>query len=157
MPVILNSTQALDSGDALWILPFDLESPWYQRLNWLTNFSLTTNELHSRPKLHPWLLKILETCEIPPPNIPLAEPLLVPVSPWLPSEWLVLVPFNSANETLFIQTIAKIWKQLQAPSLRLFLPTSMTLKNWETLWNEQNLPSHISLVFEPKEEVLSFQ
>ncbi len=157
MPVILNATQALDAGDTLWILPFDLDSPWYQRLNWLTNFSLTTNELHTRPKLHPWLIKILETCEIPTPNIPLSEPLLVPVSQWLPSEWLVLVPFTTNNETLFIQGIAKIWKQLQEPPLRLFLPLSMTLKEWEVLWNEHSLPSHVSLVFEPKDEELSFQ
>ncbi len=156
MPVILNAAHAFDSGDDLWILPLDLESPWYQRLNWLTNFSLTTNELHSRPKLHPWLVKILETCDIPAPEIPVTEPLLVPISPWLPSEWLVLVPYSVHHEILFIQSIGKIWKQLQEPSLRLFLPPSITLQEWESLWVQHNLPLEVSLVFEPKEE-LSFQ
>jgi len=157
MPLILNATQALDSGDDLWILPLDLESPWYQRLNWLTNFSLTTNELHTRPKLHPWLIKILETCDIPTPDIPVADPILIPVSQWLPSEWLVLVPCTTNNESLFIQSISKIWKQLQEPSLRLFLPPTLSLKDWESLWKDLSLPSDVSLVFEPKEEELTFQ
>ena len=157
MSVLLNASQALDPGVTLWILPFDPDSPWYQRLNWLTHFSLTTNELHTRPKLHPWLVKILETCDIPEPTIPLSEPLLVPVAQWLPAEWLVVVPFNNHHQILFLQSVLKIWKQLQEPSLRLFLPLPLSLKEWENHCVGQGLPDTISLVMEPTDEELTLQ
>lgn len=149
MPMILDTSQALDPGDILWILPQQQQSFWYQRLNWLTHFSLTRNELHQRPQLHPWLIKIIETCEIEVPTIPSQEPLLVPTSQWLPNDWLVTIPYNEMTENQFIIAIAKIWDQLQTPSLRLFLPLSMTLERWKDLWNQNNLNKEISIVFEP--------
>jgi hypothetical protein len=149
MPVILEHSQAFDSGDTLWMLPFDTQSTWYQRLNWLTNFRLTANELHTRPKMHPWLIKILENCEIPTPEITVSDPLLIPVAQWLPAEWLVTIPFATNNEILFIKQIRRVWEQFQQPSLRLFMPRAMTLQRWEFLWEQEKLSSDLTLVFEP--------
>jgi hypothetical protein len=148
MPVILEHSQAFESGNTLWMVSYDPESHWYQRLNWLTNFRLTANELHARPKLNPWLLKILETCEIEQPNIPISEPLLVPIGQWLPAEWLVTIPYSSQNPRHFTEKVKQIWEQFQHPSLRLFVPKSLSLQQWETYWQEQNLSSDVTLVFE---------
>jgi hypothetical protein len=148
MPVILEHSQAFDSGNTLWMLPCELTSGWYQRLNWLTNYRLTANELHSRPKMHPWLLKVLESCEIPAPDIPIADPLLIPIAQWLPAEWLVTIPYNDKNESEFFQNIKQVWGKFQHPSLRLYLPKPMSLQNWEKHWNQQELSSDVTLVFE---------
>lgn len=148
MPVVLEKARALDAGDVLWIISYDPTSFWYQRLNWLTNFCLTANEVHSKPKVNPWLIRILETCEIPVPEIPKFDPLLVPVSQWLPAEWLVTIPWVPSDAEQFIQTISHIWNQFQQPSLRLFVPASISLQRWEELWSRQNLPNHVSLVFD---------
>ena len=148
MPVILEQSQALDSGNTLWIITSNPESNWYQQLNWLTNFCLTANELHTQPKLHPSLIKILETCEITPPNILHSKPLLIPIGQWLPADWLVTVPIEGVSEYDYIKSIKQVWEQFQSPSLRLFLPKSLTLEKWETLWLDFKLSTDITLVFE---------
>ncbi len=149
MALLLEPSHALDPGDSLWILPMLPESTWYQRLNWLTHFSLTTNELHSRPKMHPWLLKILETCEIEPPQIPVSEPLLVPASQWLPTDWLVTVPYEKDKEELFISTLEKIKAQLKVSNLRLFLPPQSDFSHWNHLCEQHaSLTEGLSVVDE---------
>ena len=148
MPVILERPQAFDSGNNLWIVPLEPQSEWYQRLNWLTNFQLTANELHSRPKMHPWLLKVLESCEIPAPVIPLAGPLLVPIGQWLPADWLVTIDYKENHETEFFQKIKQIWEQFQYPTLRLFLPKTISLQTWEMQWKLNHLSEDVTLVFE---------
>lgn len=148
MSKVLDHSQAFEPGNSLWMISYVPSSPWYQRLNWLTNFKLTTNELHRRPEINPWLLKILEACEIAPPQIPLAEPLLVPVAQWLPADWLMTIPFDEKNPQDFIEKIKKIWAQFQYPSLRVFVPESLDLQQWQTLWKENSKSSNITLVFE---------
>lgn len=148
MPVVLDRSQAFDSGNTLWIIPFEPSSEWYQRLNWLTNFQLTANELHSRPKMHPWLLKVLETCEIPTPDIPLSGPLLVPIGQWLPADWLVTIDYNENSLIDFFGKIKLVWEQFQYPPLRLFLPKSVSLQDWERHWKQQGLSQDITLVFD---------
>jgi hypothetical protein len=143
----LEPINALDPGHNLWVIAYDPSSSWYQRLNWLTNFRLTANEIHVRPKMHPWLLKILETCEIQSPEIPLADPLLVPVAQWLPAEWLVMIPFHKEQDSHFVKQLQQIWEQLQKPSLRLFVPRSFASESWPPPGTE-HWPSDMSLVFE---------
>jgi hypothetical protein len=138
-------TSALSSN---LFAPSNPSSKWYQQLNWLTNFCLTTNELHTQPKLHPSLIKILETCDIPTPNIIHSKPLLIPIAQWLPADWLVTIPFEGVTDTDYIKSIMQIWEQFQNPSLRIFLPKTLTLEKWETLWSEFKLSTDITLVLE---------
>jgi hypothetical protein len=122
------------------------ESRCYQRLNWLTNFSLSANEVHSQPKMNPWLLKILETCEIEVPKIKSAEPLLIPISQWLPADWLITVPYRAQNSGEFFKNIQNVWEQFQKPSLRIFLPPEVSIQDWEAWWNKQNLSTDVAIV-----------
>ena len=148
MPEILDSSRAFDPGHALWIIPQDSQSHWYQRLNWLTNFQLTANELHIRPQMHPWLIKIIQTCGINPPEIPLAEPLLVPVGQWLPADWLIMLPIQGLSHNDYIQKIHSLWIQLQRPSLRIFAPKIYPREHFETKWRSIFGEAEASFVFE---------
>lgn len=150
MHSFLEPSKAFEQGHVLWIIPHDSTSYWYQRLNWLTNFRLTANELHSRPQMHPSLIKILEACEIKTPEIPISEPLLIPVAQWLPADWLIMLPIASSNEVEFVTRLKTIWEQFQQPSLRVFVPRGFMLKKVESLLVEKNLTGEISLVVEPE-------
>lgn len=144
----MDHSRAFDRGDSLWIIPHDSSSYWYQRLNWLTNFKLTANELHSRPKLDPWLLKLLDTCDIKAPEIPIADPLLVPVAQWLPADWLIILPYSSPNDSQFVQKIKEVWEQFQRPAMRVFVPKDISSKNLESLWIRHKITNQATFVFE---------
>lgn len=147
---IVEQTKALDEGHTLWMIPYDPNSPWYQRLNWLSNFRLTANEIHTRPKMHPWLIKILETCEITPPEIPLAEPLLIPIAQWFPAEWLIMLPYSSSDASKYLEKAKSVWQQFNKPSLRLFLPGNLSFQEWDSNWSHQWPDENISIVLTPQ-------
>lgn len=100
--------------------------------------------------MHPWLIKILETCEIESPQIPIKDPLLVPAYQWLPTDWLVTVPFLEDKENLFIISLINIKQQLNATSLRLFLPPQADFTHWNHLAEQHDsLRLGLSVVLDP--------
>lgn len=150
MLTALEPSRAFVNGNELWIVPHDSSSYWYQRLNWLTNFKLTDNELHMRPRLNPWLQKIIETCEIKTPEIPVAEPLLIPIGQWFPADWLIMLPYATDKEDQFIQKVQQVWEQFQRPPLRVFVPKTLLKERLEILWTKYKLTREATLVFEPE-------
>lgn len=148
MPRILEPIRAFSGGNSLWMIPDDPKSECYQRLNWLTHFKLTDNQLHKRPQASPWLREMMVTCDIPETEIPTGGPLLIPVAHWLPAEWLIVLPYEKSEPEKFIVSIKTVWEKFQYPSLRLFIPPTLSPKNLETLWNQYKLASEVSWVFQ---------
>lgn len=145
--MILSKHQALLEGSKLWVIPDDKYSPWNDRINWLINFQLSKVQLHSEPKLSPWITNCLNECGIEPLILPKYNPVLIPVKNLLPAEWLCLMPVNSKMQH-WVESVYKVWVQMRRPKLRVFLPTGADKEDWQNFWIQLEPNEELTVVLQ---------
>lgn len=132
----LYKSGALGTGAQLWICSEITQSYWTQTIDWYLNFQISRSKTYTPPPQAPELQKLLEEYETPEVNSQLTHlgsPTLLASQGNLPSEQLIEMPLvNSSEEWLHLAY--RIWKNLNAPPLRLFLPNFLPVTEFELQW-----------------------
>ena len=103
----LSSYQAFDTGSDLWILTSELEDLWFKKINWQLGF----------PFYDPSKKNVIKT------------PILITTQNTFPNQNILCLPYVED----WIACCYQHWAQLKKPSLRLFLPKTLSkdsLEQW---------------------------
>lgn len=132
---VLSQASAFNPGSDLWIAP-DLEkSPWTAKLDWYLNFQVCKASRHQRPPLPSYLQAVLSETEMEtaPALSSQEQPLMIASEKLLPNKWVVLVPWNG-DVTAWTHEIFKVWKNLNQPTLRIFMPPGQSAGGLQIAW-----------------------
>lgn len=119
---VLSQASAFNPGSDLWIVP-DLEkSQWTAKLDWHLNFQICKSTRHLPKELPAYLKEVIQQTELSlsTPEVD-KDPLMISSSSLLPNKWVVIIPWQN-DLNLWCEKLFKVWKDLNQPSLRIFLP-----------------------------------
>ncbi len=138
----LSQVSAFVPGADLWILPPLEKSAWTRKIDWYLNFQISKSRNRLVPHLHPHLEKIIKDNGMPFDDFrrhqsTKIQPLLIASRTQLPNK-MTLEWMASGNETPkeWITNINLCWRDLNQPSLRLFLPADMNFEEFLKFWPE---------------------
>lgn len=145
---LLSQASAFNPGADLWIIPSaSASSSWRQRIDWYLNFKLTNSHRHTSPKLNTELQEILEETELKSEisqEIPSTTlPLMISANKNLPCRWVIEIPVTTES---WAQQCSKIWKQLNCPTLRVFLPQTILPGQFQEAWLQNSSVEEYSIV-----------
>ncbi len=145
---LLSQASAFNPGADLWIIPSTTtQSSWHQRIDWYLNFKLTNSHRYSKSTISETLEEILEETElkseIPQLKTTLSSPVMICASQNLPCRWVIEVPTPSDS---WAQQCYVIWKQLNCPTLRVFLPQSILPGQFQEAWLQNSSVEEYSIV-----------
>ena len=118
---VLHQNKALSEGSDLWVIIFNPENFWFQKINWLSKFTLQKEEDFKQ----------------------ISEPLLVATQQFLPNKSILCMPKNTENLSEKIHTF---WKNLKKPSLRVFIDSKDAKEEFESKWPKEDLQGQLSCV-----------
>ncbi len=123
---------ALSPGAHLWLIPSIEISAWSRRIDWYLGFQIRRALPHRRFEFGPDMRQLLEAFEEPIPKISRTEnlPLMVASMSLLPNHQTVVIPPSDD----WIATCHRVWKGLDEPATRVFLPPGLTLQEFEKKW-----------------------
>ena len=138
---VLYKSGALGAGADIWVLPSFNKTTWARNIDWYLNFQLSKAQICQPKPIDAELKNLikdgpLEDMPSWPPH-PLAHseaPLLVASSQLLPNRAVIQLPLENGKK--WTTRVYKIWKQLDKPSLRLFLPRTLSERDFEFYWPE---------------------
>jgi hypothetical protein len=150
MPLMeLNQASSLNPGADLWVIAQVNASKSSQKLDWYLNFILTKSSLHIKSTISSDLQEILQqTGILSPTQKTYSDRLLIPASHHLPAKWLVQVTFFHDNLDKWCHDIAESWKGLGHPTLRVFLPSGLTIDQFLLAWKSENTFDDFAVVSE---------
>ena len=124
---VLPQSNSLISGSNLWVLPQPQMSRWCTQMDWYMGGLITNAEERKPHSISNPLNKILTDEEIPVPIIKLNKnaPLLISSESFLPNKKTVIVEYDGSVKD-WTNAIVEIWTQLQTPTLRVFLPSTVS-------------------------------
>lgn len=146
---VLSQASALNPGSDLWIVP-DLEkSPWTAKLDWYLNFQVCKSSRHQSPTLPDFLGLVLEQTELNKPSLPAVsdQPLMIASDKLLPNKWVVILPWNE-DLTKWTAEIFRIWKNLNEPTLRIFMPPGQSTGNLQIAWQTYHPVQEFTVVLD---------
>ncbi len=118
---VLASSEALSKGVSLWVLPPPYQYPFSKKIDTYLQFVFR--------KL---------------PQDKQSQNLLCESSLHLPCQHTLFLPYSSSNQ--WVQQVLENWKNLQKPSLRIFLPQNMNQKELINHWPLFHLPYKIQIL-----------
>lgn len=127
--------EALIPGADLWVVG-DLESSqWTQKIDWYLNFQIARSKTHKTVEQGTELKSVISQWEVEAPKIDLAAtmPLMIASSDLLPNHSTVLVP-QAGDVKTWAKRVFEVWKQLDEPSLRVFLPRGVESTSFANAW-----------------------
>ncbi len=122
---VISKSSAFSTGSDLWILPNYGQSRWTPTVDWYLNFQIYKFHNKVDVQISEHLKNILKATEFKyktdfketPPGI-----CLLGSSHLLPNRWVGILDFESDDFSKWMASSYKISKNLNFPSLRLFLP-----------------------------------
>ncbi len=134
--IILTSSNALEPGADLWILPRIEQSKIVGQIDWYLNFQISRWQDRTPPPLDQKLLFLLTATGLESAiEGKKINQLMVPSSSLLPNRWVVQLGSFSGPSSWCSQVVGT-WKQLQKPTLRVFLPSRITTKEFQYRWRK---------------------
>lgn len=132
--------KAFGSGSQLWVLPQVEESDLVKKMDWYLNFQIAKSKKHKDPALSDEIEKMINNFKLRLPNYKpnRSHPLMISADKSFPCEMVVLVPYTQADT--WVQSIDKLWKELNKPRLRVFLPKNLTVESFQKNWAELSPP-----------------
>ncbi len=79
----------------------------------------------------------------------LSKPILASADPHLPCKQVLFLPFENQDPVKWMQKAYQCWKNLDTPSLKLFLPESSNRENLTKCFPFEPLPYKIQVIQEP--------
>jgi hypothetical protein len=132
---------ALSPGAQLWLIPSLDISAWSRRIDWYLGFQIRRARPYRRFDFGPDMRQLMEVYEEHIPKIPRTEnaPLMVASSSLLPNHQTVVIPESPD----WVAVCHRVWKDLDEPATRVFLPPKMTRKAFEAAWPEAGSPLEV--------------
>ena len=130
---VLYKSGALGAGADIWILPSFDQTNWTKIINWCLNFQLSKSKTF-QPKPPPPDFQELVAGKFSLKDYrakPLA-PLFICSSEFFPNQLVIKLAFK--DEEFWIYRAYNIWRQLQRPTVRFFLPRTLAETDFESLW-----------------------
>ena len=131
---VLYKAGALGAGADIWVLPDFDQTAWTRAIDWYLNFQLSKAKMFHPKSLSKNLKKLMGDTPLKDYHAQEPAPLLVASSEFLPNHAVVKLPFK--DEQKWVAKAYEIWQQFQKPSLRLFLPRTLTERDFEPQWPE---------------------
>lgn len=113
--------QALSLGSDFWVVVSNPKDFWFKKINWQSRLILQDIKAHQD----------------------ILDPLLVPTAHLFPNKFIVCLPKKTKN---LAEVIYNQWKGFQKPSLRIFLSHSISKKELENVWPNEDLVHDLSCV-----------
>lgn len=131
----LNRAQAFSGECDLWIVPDKTNFNLFSKLDWYLNFQLTRASMHQSQAISPQLKNLIHENRLP--NFYQAPPknsaLMVSAELGLPTKTIIEIP-SLEDLSLWPKTVHEKWLNLDRPNLRVFLPNSLSLENFNKHW-----------------------
>lgn len=136
MRSLISQASALNPGADLWIVPDLNHSKWTSKIDWYLNFQIVKATRRESPRISPFLNEVLENTGLSVPNFKTElAPLLIQSQSLLPNKWVLVVDYTNDMQS-WVTQIAKVWEDLQRPSLRIFLPSGQSASPLSESWFE---------------------
>ncbi|MBN8536745.1 MAG: hypothetical protein J0M15_06805 [Deltaproteobacteria bacterium] len=147
--IVLSSNQAFNSGADLWVIPDFSNSAMAIQLDWYNNFLIGKTLRKKKLPLDSNLNAILNETELPRyENLPSPhDVIMIPSSKPFPNRWTVMVGYEQ-DSTLWSQKIFKLYLDLNKPSLRIFLPSNLSMNQFVESWRSFSSEEDLSIVLE---------
>jgi hypothetical protein len=134
--VVREVSEALAPGADLWVVANLENSSWSQKIDWYLNFQILRAKTHQTAAPDSEMNQVLSRweVEIPPAENLSSSPLMIVSSSSLPNHAVVMVPFEVANLRRWVEQVHGVWRCLDAPSLRVFLPNGQNAVKFAKAW-----------------------
>lgn len=147
--IVLSINQAFNPGAELWVAPDFEHSQMASKLDWYNNFlagKMTRKEFKS---LDSTLIATLVETELPQLNFqPQSDDIiLIPTEAKFPNRWTAIVPYQG-ELAVWCKKINKLYLDLKNPTLRIFLPTNLSLSEFTETWRSISSVEDLSIVLE---------
>lgn len=133
-------------GADLWVSSDLHHGRLTERLDWYLNFQVTKAGHHKTAQISENLQNVLEQCGLQ--KFDFAgddeQSLLIASQGHLPNRWVLIVPYSET----WAARIHQAWKSLGSPSTRIFLPTKMSMDQFEKQWRKVSDFNDLTLVTE---------
>jgi hypothetical protein len=135
MASVCPKDKVLEPGADLWVVTDLDESEWSQKIDWYLNFQLVRSSIHKVPDQSSELQDVIKKWEFDPPDVEISKqsPLMVASSDLLPNHSTVLIPLGG-DVKAWAKRVFDLWKKLDEPSLRVFLPKNIDAKSFGSAW-----------------------
>jgi hypothetical protein len=147
--IVLSVNQSYNPGAELWIVPDFEHSKIATKLDWYNSFLAGKMTRKETKKMDNYLVEILEETELPDFKYETSttDVILIPTKSKFPNRWTAFVPYNGdlAN---WSGKINKLYLDLKNPSLRIFLPTNLSLSEFTETWRSISSVEDLSIVLE---------
>jgi hypothetical protein len=138
---------ALSPGAQLWLIPPLETSAWSKRIDWYLGFQIRRALPHRRFEFGPELRQLIDAYEDPIPRVSRTEeaPLMVASSMQLPNHQTVMIP-GSTQVAEWVRSCHRVWKGLDQPSTRVFLPLGLSPSAFKKAWPDDIGESALEIV-----------
>lgn len=136
-PYQIPASKAFTEGAELWLVSDPEHSPWNHKIDWYLGFWLRRHNLNQKtPTPDPKMQALLKKYQLPHHlsllNKP--QPFLLESSSKLPNLWTIELVYT----TKWLQKVHSIWENLNCPSLRIFIPTTIKPEEVKQQWVKQD-------------------
>ena len=124
-----------DSSCDVWLLPDGGSSRWSRRIDWYLNFQAMKAEAHLPLELSAQLKSIEEQWPIDREPLVLAPtaPLMIASRGHLPCSKAIFIGF-AGDVRAWVDACVSSWRGLGKPSVRIFLPDTVTQDEFRAAW-----------------------
>ncbi len=127
----LKPEQALDVGSDLWVIENNVNSIWWQKLDFYTQFLLTKTQLHKKTECAPELLRIIEATNLPVKQQNYSDQfILIGTENHFLNKWVLL--YQNVEPASLVHEIIKLSDSLKFSSLRIFTDIQVLIDNLAT-------------------------
>lgn len=149
MAQVLSTASAFSSGHDLWVVSDRTHSRWALKLDWYLNFQMLQGERRDPRRLAEPVKALLEESGLPPADSETGEssPMLISADGRLPARWVLFLPMTS-DSTNWVSHLAKVWANLQKPSMRVFLPTGLDGLPFTEEWKKHSSLENCALILD---------
>ncbi len=147
--IVLSINQSYNPGAELWVVPDFEHSQIASKLDWYNSFLAGKMTRKDFKQMDSHLLEILDETELPRFNTECRadDIILIPTQSKFPNRWTSFVPYDN-NLAVWCKKINKLYLDLKNPSLRIFLPTNLSLSDFTETWRSISSNEDLSIVLE---------
>ncbi len=147
---VLSQASAFNPGSDLWIVANLESSQWSSKLDWYLNFQIVKSHRRHSAELSENLQSLLQQTGLAsetPAYAGFPNNLMISSQMQLPNKWVVIIPWNQDLISWSLE-IEKVWKQLNQPSLRVFLPPGFSMANLDKAWPNNSSVQDFTVVLD---------
>lgn len=147
--IVLSSNQAFNTGADLWVIPDFSNSKIASQLDWYNNFIIGKTLRKNQFVISSEINQILQETELPRQVITVNgnDNLMIATSKQLPNRWTIMVWYEQ-DSTSWCKKIHDLYLHLKNPTLRIFLPTNLSMNQFVESWRLVSSEEDFSIVVE---------